>query len=188
MNQKEIRDQVENLIRMKKTVSAVTQIHTALDLAPVVGNMFNTEAKDIIINHKTDSLLHQWNRQLNDCKFESKQAYSLGEFLGKLKIASHSDLFASNYVRECSQVKFFGVTAERDRVGEATIHMVSFFNDLASKGLIRAVLAPLTSIELVDGKIVIVSYIAIDQPNEAIVQSLYKQIEFLEGGLPPEFK
>jgi hypothetical protein len=68
------------------------------------------------------------------------------------------------------------------------MNLVNFINDLASKNLIRGILTPLMSLELVGGKIVIVSYIAVDQPNEALVQSLYGTLEFKEGGIPPEFK
>jgi hypothetical protein len=59
-------------------------------------------------------------------------------------------------------------------------------NSLASQNLIRAVLAPLTAVDLIGGKVVVVSYIAVDQPNEALVQSMYGSLQFQEGGIPPE--
>lgn len=157
------------------------------DLAPIVDQLYNADAKDVIKNKKTTHLVHQWNRQINNNKYEGEQAHALAKLLEKFNIKSSDDLKVSNYIRDCSKVQFFGHTTDRTKVGEVAVHMVNFFNDLASKGLIRAVLAPLTSVELVDGRIILVSYIAIDQPNEAIVQSIYGSMQFQEGTLPPEF-
>lgn len=187
MTQKEIRDQVENLIRMNKTFSNLQNTICSKDLTSTVYSLFNAEAQNLIQNHKTTSLIHQWNRQTGNSQFEGDVAHSLGKLLEKLNIKSFADLFASNYVREVSKVQYFGHIAELNKVGAAAISMVNFFNDLASKGLIRAVLTPLTSVELVGGKIVLVSYVAIDQQNEAVVQSIYGSMQFIEGGLPPEF-
>lgn len=190
MTQKEIRDQIENLIRMGKTISTVApQELRAMDLVPVVHNLYSQDSLNLINNNKTLSLLHQWNRQLpGSSPFEGTQAYKLGEFVGRLGLKSYETLLVSNYIREVSKVQYFGLTASPNKVGEAAIKLVNFFNDLASKNLIRAVLAPLMSIELVGGNIVLVSYIAIDQPNEALVQSMYGHFQFKEGGIPPELK
>lgn len=159
-----------------------------IDLYPLMSQYFNTEAQNIIQNHKTSSTLVQWNKQVGNSKYEGEHVQRLGTFLNKIQINTWEDLFVSNYVREVSQVKYYGHTVERHKVAEAALSLINFFNDLASKGLIRAVLTPLMSLELVGGKIVIVSYLAVDQPNEALVQSMYGALEFREGGLPPEFK
>jgi hypothetical protein len=189
MTQKEIRDQVENLIRMSRISNTVApQEFKAVDLVPIMTPYFNAAAQNVLQNQKCNSTLVQWNRQVSNSKYEGPQAYALGEFLGKLKIKSNEDLFQSNYVREVSQVKYYGHCTTPDRLADAALVMVGMINDLATKGLIRAVLAPLMSIELVGGKVVVVSYIAIDQPNEALVQSMYGSLSFQEGGIPPEFK
>ncbi len=188
MTQKEIRDQIENMIRMNRISSAVVNESQfkAMDLLPFVDSLLNADAKNLILNHKTYSTIHQWNRKVDDNKYKGEQAYALGEFLGKLNISNYETLQLCNYVREVSQVKYYGVTATLEKVGEATIKMVNMLNDLASRNLVRAVLAPLMSVELVGGKIVVVSYIAVDKPNEALVQSLYGALQFQEGGVPLE--
>jgi len=145
----------------------------AIDLVPFVDSHLNVDAKDIIQNHKTFSVCHQWNEKTSDNKYEGPEANALGELLKKLQVDNYEALQVSNYTRKISLVRYYGVTTELARVGEAALKMVNMFNDLATKGLIRAVLAPFMLVELVGGKIVIVSYIAVDQPNEALVQSMY---------------
>lgn len=190
MNQKEIRDQVENLIRMNRITETVlsTPKMSALDLVPIFHDQFTPEAQNVLLNQKTTNLIVQWNRQVGTSSISGPEAYKLADFLEKFKIKSYSDLQSSNYVREYSKVSFYGQTVERSRLVDATMVLVNFINDLASKNLIRAVLAPLMSIELADGRFAIVSYIAVDQPNEPLVQSMYGSLSFAEGSVPPEFK
>lgn len=190
MNQQEIRNQVENLIRMNRISNQLTSPpeFKILDLVPLFTPHFTQAGLDAIKNQRVQTTLVQWNRQVGNSKYEGEHAASLGKLLGKLKIKSYEDLFASNYVREVSQVKYYGQTVEPSKVADAALVMVNFINDLASKNLIRGILAPLTALELVGGKIVIVSYIAVDQPNEALVQSMYGNLEFKEGAVPPEYK
>lgn len=188
MTQKEIRDQIENMIRMNRISNEVVNEpqFKVMDLLPLTDSLLNADAKNLILNHKTYSTVHQWNRKVDDNKYKGEQAYALGELLGKLNVPNYESLQLCNYVREVSLVKYYGVTTSLAKVGEATLKMVNMLNDLASRNLIRAVLAPLMSIELIGGKIVVVSYIAVDKPNEALVQSLYGALQFQEGGVPSE--
>ena len=188
MNQKEIRDQVEDLIRMKQTFNTSAPALPSIDLQPILDSYYSSDAQNILNNNRTQSLIHQWNRQVGNGLFEGKHVGQLGIVLGKLGIKSYKDLFISNFIPEVSMVSFFGYTTKRSKLIDASLSLINFFNDLASKNLIRAVLNPLTAIELADGRFAVISYIAVDQPNEALVQSMYGHLEFKEGGLPPEFK
>lgn len=188
MQQKEIRDKVENLIRMNQTFSGTRQEFKALDLAPIFDQFFTPEAKNIIQNHRTNDIIHQWNRVISDNKYLGTEACALGYLLDRLDLKNYADFQQCNYVRDISRVEYFGYTCDRVDLVDAALSLVSFFNDLASRNLIRAVMTPLLSIELVDGRCVVVSYVAIDQPNEALVQSTYGHLIFKEGGIPSEFK
>lgn len=188
MTQKEIRDQVENLIRMNKIIDIVApQEFKALDLVPIMSPYLNMEVQDLIKNKKCHTTIVQWNRKVGGSEYEGQEAYALGLLLDKLKIRSYEDLLKSNIVRELSYVRYYGRCTTPDKVADVALLMTNMLNDLASKNLIRAVLAPLMSIQLVGGKVAIVSYIAVDQPNEALVQSMYGSLQFQEGAVPPEF-
>lgn len=160
----------------------------ALDLLPIFCNLFNSEAKAVIHQHRTNSTVHQWNRQTGSNKYSGSEAYGLGNFLFKFKIKSFSDLFVSNYVRECSLVYYFGWTVEEGKLTEAVLDLVNMFNELAIDDKIRAVLTPLTSIKLANGKYIVLSYFAVDQANVPFVQSKCGGRQFNEGGLPQEYK
>lgn len=188
MTQKEIRDQVENMIRMSRISEQVLGVpqFKSIHLLPYVDAHLNYDAKNIIQNHKTNNMVHQWDEKVGDNKYEGKAAYALGELLGKFELPSYHTLQTYNVIRRISMVRCYGITTDLSRVGEASLKLVAMFNDLASQSLIRAVLASFILVELVGGKIAIVSYIAVDQPNEALVQSMYGSLEFQEGGIPPE--
>jgi hypothetical protein len=189
MTQKEIRDQVENLILMSRiSKQFAPQEFKTINLVPIMNSYFNVEAMNAIVNKKINSLVVQWNRQVGNNKFEGTEAHSVGNLLNKFRIRSYEDLLVSNYIREHSIVRYYGLTTTFDRVATATLVLVDFINDLASKNLIRGILTPLIALELVDGKFAIVSYIAVDQSNEALVQSMYGSLEFKEGAIPSEFK
>lgn len=191
MTQKEIRDQVENLIQTKQTFKSTSSYPiSSVDLHGIMLPYYNAEALNLIQNNKTHGLVHEWNRKVSDFKFEGYEASMLGSLLSKFKIKSWEDLCQSSYVREVSMVRFFGCKANKDKVSNAALFMVNVFNDLASKSLIRAVLTPLVSIELqADNTFVLVTYIAVDKQNESLVQSLYGHLEFKDGGVPAmEFK
>lgn len=171
---------------MKSTTSNTFAL-VANDLEPIFSPLFNVKAQELIQN-KVGSVLVQWNRQVATNKYNGEEAATLGNFLKRIKISSYDDLFTSNYVREVSQVHYYGWTVDGSKLAEAALNVVNMVNDLANKNYIRGMLAPLTSIKLADGRYVVVSYFAVDQVNLPVVQSMYGKRSFVEGTIPPEFK
>lgn len=181
---------MESLTKTNQT-SQTTSINLekfeALDLTSTFINFFNNEAQNIIANHKATHLVHQWNEHMSNSKFEGPETHKLADLLTKIKLKEVDDLYVSNYVRRISVVHFFGWTVEESKLTDAILDLVNMVNDLCSKSLIRAMMSPLLSIKLADGKYVVVSYFAIDQANESLVKSMY-HCSFKEGAMPPELK
>mgnify|MGYP003423252515 len=197
MTIKEIQDQVANLIKTNQ-ISEPTQLShenfVISDLQPIFFKYFNQDALNLVSN-KTNNLIHQYNRYH---KFGSEHNAKLTDLLEKLEL-KHCSTLTYAYTREIAKVFFFGVTTTKDRLAEGALTMVKVINALATNKYAIATLSPLTSIQFntlcpVTGKIVpdnkyaIFSYLAIDHQYETLVQSMYADYLFPEGGVPPELK
>jgi hypothetical protein len=183
INRKQIRDQIETLIKINHTKS-INLKHELIcvDLSNHIYHLLNDEAKNAVMI-KADSLVHQYSEPLHP---SGDQIEKLQILIDKLGIKSASTL-PSGYIRRIAQVNFFGYTTDIIQAGNATLSLVNMINDLASMNAIRASLSTLSSCQLSNGKVVIFSYLAIDQKLEQYVNLKYKDITFPEGGIPKEY-
>lgn len=191
MTQREIRKQIQQLIATNQiSEPAILSIpeFEVTDLYPVMYQHFNVEAIKAL-SVQTHNVIHQYN------KFHPGEApkYNLGNLLEKLSISDGSLLMNNTYTREAAKVLYFGFVASKDKVGEAALSLIAEINKLATTNAILASLSKLNLIKIYRMETdtydyVIVSYLAIDQQYESLVQSQYSHCMFEEGGLPPEFK
>lgn len=153
-----------------------------VDLSDHIHHLFNDEAKNAVMI-KADSLIHQYNEPLHP---SGDQIEKLQNLIDKLGIKSASTL-PSGYIRRAAMVNFFGYTVDIVQASNAALSLINMINDLASVNAIRASLSTLSSCQLSNGKVIIFSYLAVDEKLEQYVNLKYKDITFPEGGIPKEY-
>lgn len=189
MTIKDINQAVESLIKTNQTFDSAEDVITvpvltAIDLASIIDPYLTPEAK-VILSNKTYNLLYQYNVKMSNNKYFDK-SWVLADFFRKLEFKHAEDFDRANYIRMVAQVDYFGFTVEETKVGEAAIKLTQVINNLASKKMILATLAPMSAVRLADGRYCVVSYLAVDSQYQSLVKSTYANCMFLEGGMPPE--
>lgn len=189
MNQSQLRRAIRQMIKGKTSSQPAPLGTTNLDKAFI--NSFNQEAQ-AIFKKQAGGLLHQWNEALDD------RAYLHGaiELLALLDIKSAEDNPADQFwVRTCAPVRFFGVTCEAKDVIPGINKMIAAVNDMAKNKWLKASLYNLGMLELASDpltpstkKFCIFSYIVVDPKFDVDATTAYGDIEFKEGGMPPEYK
>lgn len=150
--------------------------------------LFNDDARELFKN-RAMNLLHQYNT-VND---ERACMYGLFELAGLLGIKSAEFNPCVNfYTRQIVKVRFFGLQCQPNEVIPCIHRVIDAINDMASKKWLQASLYNLGMMELRDKDdkpiFAVYSYLAPKVEHETDVESMYGHIEFLEGGMPPEFK
>jgi len=169
--------------KTSESPSLSTQSFYSTDLYPAFQPLFTPEAITVL-NNKTYNTVHQYNLQIGRFDFST-----LEPLLSNLKIKSAYGI-GGNFVRKFALTNYFGYTTTEDKLAAATVDLIGKINDMASNKHIIATMTPLSVIELANAapphkRFVVVSYLAIDQAHQAIVESTYPT--FKEGTMPLEF-
>lgn len=153
------------------------------DLSNKIDSFLSEKAK-AALKVKANSTIYIYKVYPND---GAKAIDYLRHILYKFEIDGWYDLDKGvNYIQHVAPVNYFGCTVDPDHLDEALVKISNLINELAEKDFIRATLAAPQSIKLMNGKLAVITYLAIDDVNLNWVKSNYPSLLFNEGGYPTE--
>ena len=155
-----------------------------IDIYPVFEHAFSEKAK-VTLSHKTDSLIHQYNRPVHGA--------SHLVMLGKLGVKSCADFKDKDpkemWVRDFDKVNFIGNSATKEKLPLAIENVIKTINDVADRGFTKAHLVQLTIVPFavansIDQEFGVVSYITLTREGEDYVTKNMPNMILKEGYTP----
>ena len=155
-------------------------------------SLFHPKAKEVFKN-VTRNLIYQYNQS----EHKYYQMYDVIELLGCLGLKeAESNPLEHTFERKLAIVRYFGFTCRKKDKYQACHKLIGVINDMAASDWLVASLVNLGSLELginpmfpsINDRVAVFSYVAVKEEYSNIVTDLYRNCEFTEGGIPPEFK
>lgn len=190
MNNAQLRRAMREMMK-GKTNSSPTPAIDVHDQYPAFQMLFNQAAKDVFAT-KATSTIYQYNEPTD----ERHIMYGLFELAALLGIKSaDNNPCGQMYIRQAAKVRYFGFRCRPEDLDKARYKLARIINDMATSKWIIASLYNLGVMELASDpltpstkKVCVFSYLAVKPEHDQHVSDTYSFAEFIEGGLPPEFK